>query len=382
MKYNLNKPSQSDLEKKYVLDVLKSNWLSSNGKHTIEFEKKFSKFLGLKFGLAVQSGTSAIHVALKAAGVKKNDHVITPNYTCISNLSCISQCNATPVIVEIENDTLGLDYESVKKAIKLYRPKVLQLVHVYGFPARDTKKIINICKKNNIIVIEDSSEAFGSSINNKKIGTFGQINATSIRSEKMIGVGEGGILTFNSKYFYERAKLIASRHAPFRRGKDPYWKKYFSDGEGYNYLMPHLLGAVARGQIESFKSKMLVKKIFVGKTYKKIAKNNGLIMTQNIPTGFKPVFWLNSIYFKNLNKTKVNKIGEALMKKGIEIRSGFWPLNKQKGFKFKYVNGINSDSRNLSKKIFEKSLVLPSSIDLKEKDIKFILNTVKKLYNK
>ena len=81
MKYNLNKPSQSDLEKKYVLDVLKSNWLSSNGRHTIEFEKKFSKFLGLKFGLAVQSGTSAIHVALKAAGIKKNDHVITPNYT-------------------------------------------------------------------------------------------------------------------------------------------------------------------------------------------------------------------------------------------------------------------------------------------------------------
>ena len=114
MKYSLNKPSQSNLERKYVLDVLKSNWLSSNGKHTIEFEKKFSKFLGLKYGLAVQSGTSAIHVALKAAGVKEKDFVITPNYTCISNLSCISQCNAIPVIVEIERDTLGLDYESVK----------------------------------------------------------------------------------------------------------------------------------------------------------------------------------------------------------------------------------------------------------------------------
>ena len=118
MKYSLNKPSQSNLEREYVLDVLKSNWLSSNGKHTIEFEKKFSKFLGLKYGLAVQSGTSAIHVALKAAGVKEKDFVITPNYTCISNLSCISQCNAIPVIVEIERDTLGLDYESVKKAIQ------------------------------------------------------------------------------------------------------------------------------------------------------------------------------------------------------------------------------------------------------------------------
>tara|TARA_Y100000768_G_scaffold388766_1_gene386968 strand:- start:6253 stop:7395 length:1143 start_codon:yes stop_codon:yes gene_type:complete len=379
MKYSLNKPSQSNLEKKYILDVLKSNWLSSNGEHTIEFEKKFSKFLGLKFGLAVQSGTSAIHVALKAAGVKEKDFVITPNYTCISNLSCISQCNAIPVIVEIEKDTLGLDYESVKKAIKIYKPKVLQLVHVYGYPARDTKKIIDICKKNKIIVIEDSSEAFGSSINSKKIGTFGQINVTSIRSEKMIGVGEGGILTFNNRYYYEKAKLIASRHAPFRRGKDPYWKKYFSNGEGYNYLMPHLLGAVARGQIETFKNKMLIKKIFVGKTYRKISKKNKILMTQSIPKNFKPVFWLNSIYFKDLKKKQVNKIGEYLMKKGIEVRSGFWPLNKQKGFKFKYINGVNQNSKNLSNKIFEKSLVLPSSIDLREKDIDYILKTVKNL---
>ena len=104
-------------------------------------------------------------------------------------------------------------------------------MHVYGYPARDTKKIVNLCKSKNIIVIEDSSEAFGSMIDKKKIGTFGDINVTSIRSEKMIGVGEGGILSFKNANLYHKAKLVASRHAPFRSGKDPYWKKYFSDGE-------------------------------------------------------------------------------------------------------------------------------------------------------
>ena len=102
-------------------------------------------------------------------------------------------------------------------------------------------------------------------------------------------------------------------------------------------------------------------------------------MTQSIPKNFKPVFWLNSVYFKDLNKKQVNKIGEYLMKKGIEVRSGFRPLNKQKGFKFKYINGVNKNSKNLSNKIFEKSLVLPSSIDLKEKDIDYIIRTVKNL---
>ena len=355
MKYFLNKPSIGQLEKKYIYDTLKSTWLSSNGKHTKEFEKKFSRFLGLKFGLAVQSGTSAIHTALKAAGVKKGDHVICPNYTCISNLSCISQCNATAVITEIERDTLGLEYDAVKKAIEKYNPKVLQLVHVYGYPARDTKKIVNLCKSKNIIVIEDSSEAFGSMIDKKKIGTFGDINVTSIRSEKMIGVGEGGILSFKNANLYHKAKLVASRHAPFRSGKDPYWKKYFSDGEGYNYLMPHLLGAIARAQIENFPKKMLKKKIHVGQMYRKLVNNGQISMTQNIPKNFKPVYWLNSIFFENLNKDKVRKIGSLLMKEGIEVRSGFWPLNKQKGFIFKYVNGTTNKNKDLSKKFLKRA---------------------------
>ena len=118
--------------------------------------------------------------------------------------------------------------------------------------------------------------------------------------------------------------------------------------------MPHLLGAVARGQIETFKNKMLVKKIFVGKTYRKISKNNKILMTQSIPKNFKPVFWLNSVYFKDLNKKQVNKIGEYLMKKGIEVRSGFWPLNKQKGFKFKYINGVNKNSKIFQIKFLKK----------------------------
>lgn len=372
MKYFLNTPSLNNLEKKYILDVLKTTWLSSNGKHTREFEKKFVKFLGLKYGIAVQSGTSALHVALKAAGVKTGDRVITPNYTCVSNLSCITQCNATPVIVEVERDTLGLDVDLVKKAIKIYKPKALQLVHVYGYPAKDTIKIAKLCKENKIILIEDSSEAFGSEIDKKKIGSFGDINITSIRSEKMIGVGEGGILSFSKKNLYKKALLFASRHAPFRTRKDPYWKKYFVNGEGYNYLMPHLLGAVARAQIEKFSKSMLSKKIKIGQFYKKIFTDSRIEHSQKRIKNHKVVYWLNSIYFKNLEKKQVNKIGTKLMNLGIEVRSGFWPLNKQVGFDFKYVGNKKSKTSSVSDEIFNKSLVLPSSIDLQFKDIKNI----------
>ena len=138
MKYLINSPHISKLEKKYVLNALNSGWLSVNGKNTKEFEKKISKFLNINYSLAVQSGTAAIHLALKSLGCKSNQNVIVPNYTCVSNISAVSQCGAIPIIVEIERDTLGIDLKQLKIAIKKYKPKILQLVHVYGCPAKNT----------------------------------------------------------------------------------------------------------------------------------------------------------------------------------------------------------------------------------------------------
>jgi|TARA_Y100000389_G_scaffold168335_1_gene173955 perosamine synthetase len=366
MKYPLNIPSLSPLEKKYVNQALKDNWLSINGKNTKIFEDKFSKQINRKFSVAVQSGTAALHTVLRSLGVKDGDNVIVPDYTCVSNLSATSQCRANAIMVDLEKDTLGLDYEKTKLAINKYKPKALQLVHVYGFPARDTLKIINLCKKKKIYVIEDASESLGATINKKKVGSFGDVSIFSVRSEKMIGVGEGGVISTSNKKLFERIKFFASRNSPYRAKKDPYWKKYYSIGEGYNYLMPHLLGSIARAQIERFKKDILVKKIKVGQIYRKIFKSDHFDFTQKIIPKHKPVFWLNSIYFKKISKKNIQKIGYHLMKDGIEVRSGFWPLHQLPNFlsqKTKIKNSID---------IFNNTIVLPSSLNLKEKDIKFI----------
>ena len=376
--YILNKPIIGKTEKTYVNDVLNKGWLSSGGTHTKIFEDKFAKFLKIKFALAVQSGTCALHVALKAMGISTGDKVIIPNYSCVANISSVSQCNAIPIIVEVERDTLGLDYELVKKAIKIHSPKALQLVHVYGFPARDTKKIINLCKRKKILILEDGSESLGASISKKMIGTFGDISIFSIRSEKMIGVGEGGMILTDNKNLFSKVKLLASRNAPFRSKKDPYWKKYFTLGEGYNYLMPHLLGAVGRAQIEKFGKEILPKKIAIGKNYRIIMKNNIFSFLQKENSQNTSVYWLNCIYFKNINFKKLVRLGEDLMKNGIEVRSGFWPLNKMKKFKSIYVK----NRKNISNEIFSKSIVLPSNSSLKKNDLKniykILLKTLKK----
>ena len=169
MKYLLNIPFIDNKEKLYVNDVISSGWLSLNGIHTKIFENKFAKYLGVNYCLAVQSGTAALHVALKSIDIKKDDKIIVPNYTCVSNISVLSQLSAKPVIIDVEKETFGLDAELVEKAIKKYKPKAIQLVHVYGFPARDTIKIKNLCKKYKIFLIEDASEALGAKIGKKRL---------------------------------------------------------------------------------------------------------------------------------------------------------------------------------------------------------------------
>jgi perosamine synthetase len=372
MKYLINTPYISKLEKKYVNDVLDSGWLSINGFHTKIFEEKFNKFLGTKFTLAVQSGTAALHTALKALGVKQGDKIIIPNYTCVSNISVISQLNAVPIIVEVEKNSFGIDATDLEKTIIKYKPKVLQIVHVYGYPANDTLKIVRICKKYNVKILEDSSESLGAKINGKKVGNLGDVSIFSIRSEKMIGVGEGGVISTNQLAIFKKIKLIASRHAPFRKSSDPYWKKYFISGEGYNYLMPHLLGAVARAQIENFEKIILKKKIYIGETYKKIfSENENYCILQKTNKKFTSVHWLNSIYFKKLNKYEVRKLGKFLNKKKIEVRSGFWPLSKMNAFK-----SIKVFKNCISQDLFEKLLVLPSNINLTKQDLLYFKNCI------
>lgn len=360
MKYKLNEPFLEGREKEYVLDVLKSRWLSLRGKHTLIFEEKFAKRMGIKYALAVQSGTAAIHSAIMALGLKEGDKVIVPNYTCAGSIVGIIQCQARPVILDVEPETFALDVNLVKEAIKKIRPKALMIVHVYGFPARDTEDIAQLCKRSGILLIEDCCEAHGAKVGNRNIGTYGDIAAYSIRSEKMLGVGEGGIVATNNKKLIDSVFYWASRAAPYRTNKDPYWRTYQYTGVGMNYLLPHLLGAVARAQIENF-DEILRRKKAIGMRYQKLFSGRKGICLQKIIPHHSPVFWLNMIVLDNLDTNKVRYFGRELIKTGIEIRPGFWPLSDLGPFrKMRYAKQAEG------MRLFYKGIILPSSVYLAE----------------
>ncbi len=367
LKYFLNEPFLKGQEKEYVLDVLESGWLSVKGKHTKIFEKKFAEMVGVKYSLAVQSGTAALHTALLSLGVGKEDKVVIPNYTCAGSATSVIQCGAEPVILDIEKDTFGLNVELLEDYIKKEgKPKAIMLVHIYGFPARDTEKIVNLCRKENIFLLEDCCEAHGAEYNEKKLGSFGDISVFSVRSEKMIGVGEGGLILTNSKKLMDKALYWASRAANHRTNKDPYWYKYYYRGIGMNYLLPHLLGAVGRAQIENF-DEILLRKRKVGGKYQELFRNMDDIKLQKITSKSKPSYWLNFLILRDKTKEEVRRIGEELRNKGIEIRPAFWPLNNQPIFE-KYSWGPQSVGNYL----FEKGIVLPSSVYLADDDCKSV----------
>jgi len=370
MLYRSNEPLFEGKEKEYVLDVIESGWLSIGGYHTKIFEEEFAKLVGVKHALAVQSGTAALHTSLLALGVGKGDKVVVPNFTCGSCITPVLQCGATPIILDVEQESFGLDINRLKQLIEKEKLKAVMPVHMYGFTPRDFQAIVSLCKNNGIFVLEDACEALGAEIKGQKLGSLGDIAAFSVRSEKMIGVGEGGMVLTNDKALYDKAFYWASRAAPYRREKDPLWDKYLYTGIGMNYLMPHLPGAVGRAQLENFES-ILAKKREVAKTYRGLLKDVKGIKLQQRISDSNPAYWLNAVILEDKTKEEVREIGEELHKRGVEIRPAFFPLGNQEIFK-EYAWG----DQNVGNYLFEKSFVLPSSVFLAKDDCKGVKEIV------
>ncbi len=360
-KYYLNEPWIGEKEIEYVTDVLKQGWLSAGGPYTRKFEEAFAKIIGVKHALAVQSGTAALHTALLALGIKPGDKVVVPAYTCAACITSVLQMGAEPILIDVEPKIFGMDAIILEEVLSTQKIKAVMVVHVYGFPVQNFDKIIELCKRYNVLLLEDASEALGATINGKNAGSFGDISVFSIRSEKMIGVGEGGIVLTNNKEWRDRAYFYAARAAPFRRPEDLWWHKYIYTGVGMNYLLPHIPAAIGVAQLEKF-PEILAKKRFIGMKYRELLGSLPRIRFQEVASGTEPCFWLNCILL-DAEEKKVREIGADLIKQGLEVRPAFWPLSDLEVFR-QYAYG----SQEQSLRLFRSMLVLPSSVKLAEKD--------------
>ena len=343
---------------------MKNGWISSDGPEVKKFESEFSKFIGRKYSVTVSSGTAALEIAIKALGIKKNDEVLIPNFTIISNALAVVKQQAKPVLVDCNLENWNIDINQLENKINK-KTKAIIITHIYSF-ANDMDKILKICKKNNIFLIEDAAEVIGLKYKNKKCGSFGDISTFSFYANKQITTGEGGMISVNKFDLYNKCKSL--RNLCF--GK---LNRFNHEDIGWNYRMTNIQAALGLSQIKNI-NKIVKKKIMIGRQYYKNLKlNNNLTILPPFISYSKNIYWVVGILIKN-KKIKSSLLAIKLRKFGIMTRPFFWPMHEQQIFKkmklFKESKFPNSSY------LARYGLYLPSYYNLNNKQIDYISSVV------
>lgn len=236
-------PLLSGNEKKYLLDAIETNWISSSGKYISKFEEAFAKYCKVKHGIAVTNGTNALHLALTALGIGKGDEVIIPNFTMIASAFAVCYTDAMPVFVDANKDTWNIDPKKIEEKIT-DKTKAIMVVHIYGLPC-DMDHIKEIASKHNLKVIEDAAESHGAEYKGEKCGALGDIACFSFFGNKIITTGEGGMVVTNEDKLAE--KCLYYKNLCFPLGGP---RNYLHNDLGFNYRMSNLHAAIGLAQTE------------------------------------------------------------------------------------------------------------------------------------
>lgn len=351
-------PSVTELEKKYVNDCLDSTWISSKGKYVDMFEQNFTKKIGSKYGTTVCNGTIALHLALLALGIGPDDEVIVPTFTYIASVNSIVYCGAKPVFVDSLEDTWQVDPEDIIKKITS-KTKAIMVVHLYG-QSCDMDKICKIAKENNLFLIEDCAEAFGTYYKGKHAGTFGDISTFSFFGNKTITSGEGGMVITNNETLHRRAVHLKGQGLAEHR-------QYWHDVVGYNYRMTNIACAIGLAQLER-SDELISKKRRISEYYQNAFKDTH-IKTHNEQPNTIHSYWMNSVIL-DCNQEQRDKFREYLTEKGIDTRPLFYPVHTMPMYSHRY------QSHRVAEDISRRGFNIPSYPDLTDSQLKFICETI------
>jgi perosamine synthetase len=359
----LHAPHFGGNEKKYLIETIDSNFVSSVGPFVNKFEVEIAKYTEAKYAIACVNGTSALHIALIVNDVKVNDEVLSQALTFIATANAISYSNAVPVFIDVDKDTLGMSPAALrffleKNAEKKHdgftynkttnrRIKACIPMHTFGFPLR-IDEIENICKEWNISLIEDAAESLGSYYKKKHTGRFGIVGTLSFNGNKTITCGGGGALITNDEALAKRAKHLTTQ------AKLPHSWRFSHDEIGYNYRMPNLNAALACAQLEQLNS-ILANKRELANLYKTFFISVSDIEFVSEIEGAKANYWLNTILLHD--KTAQETFLQTTNQKGVMTRPAWDLMNTLGMFKNCQHDGLVN-----SQWLADRIVNIPSSV--------------------
>ena len=366
-KIPLHEPTLNINEKKYLNDCIKKNHLSSVGNYSNKFIKELKKITESKYVILTNSGTSALHLALKSSGIKENEEVLMPSLNYIASANSALYCRSSPHFIEVSEKTLGVDPYKLEIYLKKIcivksnfsinrktkkRIRALICLHTFGHSC-EIDKIKKICNKYKIFLIEDSAEAIGSFFKKQHLGTFGNIGILSFNGNKTITSASGGAIITNNKKIAELV-LHLSQNAKF-----PHSYLYDYDQEGYNYKPSNITSAIGFAQIKEIR-KIINSKREIFNKYKNIFTNISFLKLFKEPKNSKSNYWLQTLLLNKPNLIIRNQILTKTNKIGIGTRPIWKPLHKL-NFLSKFQKSNLDVTNNLEKRIIN----IPSSSHLK-----------------
>ena len=365
--------SEEGFEQEYIKEAFDSNWIAPLGKNVNEFEKELASAVGAKDAAALSSGSAAIHLALKAAGVKEGDLVFCQDLTFSATANPIAYERAVPVFIDSDYETWNMSPEALERAFEKYpQVKAVLPVHLYGLPA-NMERIMDICKKHGVPVIEDAAESLGSLYHGQHTGTFGDYGIFSFNGNKIITTSGGGMLVCNLEEEKARERIQKARFWA-TQAREPA-RHYEHKETGYNYRMSNIVAGIGRGQLKVLEQRVEQKRQIFAYYQEHLGDLKGLTFMP-LHEDERANCWLSVIQLAADCPVRPLDVMIALEKEDIESRPVWKPMHLQPVFQdCAYV-----DNGDVGATLFRQGVCLTSDTKLTEKELERICGIIRGLW--
>ena len=349
----VNEPLLNGNEEKYLVECIRTGWISSEGPYIKQFEEEFAARVGRKYGVAVSNGSVALDATVMALGLGSGDEVILPTFTIISCAAAIVRAGAVPVVVDCDPDTWNIDVAQIEARITP-RTKAIMVVHIFGLPV-DMDPLLVLARKHGLKVIEDAAEMHGQTYKGKPCGSFGDISTFSFYPNKHITTGEGGMIVTDDLALAERCRSL--RNLCFKPEQ-----RFVHDELGWNFRMTNLQAALGVAQLERLDEFVGIKRR-MGARYTELLTGTPGIQLPLAHTDYADnIYWVYGMVLDDSVPFDAKEAMTRLGKLGIGTRPFFWPMHEQPVFR--KMGLFAGESHPVAERIARRGFYIPSGMAL------------------
>ncbi len=363
----VNEPLVGESESKYVLECLRTGWISSEGRFIHEFEDRWAAYCGMSYGVAVSNGTVALEIAMACLELQPGDEVILPSFTIISCAQAVTMCGLKPVLVDSDPRTWCMDVSQVEAKITA-RTRAIMPVHIYGHPV-DMDPLLALARKHDLIIVEDAAEVHGAEYKSRKCGGLGDLSCFSFYANKIITTGEGGMVLTRDAVQAERLRDL--RNLCFKKER-----RFYHTELGHNYRLTNLQAAIGLAQLERIEE-LITHKRWMGATYTERLKHVPGLQLPVEESWARNVYWMYGLVLDESTGLEAVEFARRLAEQDVMTRPFFLGMHEQPVFQ--RMGLFLGEHYPVAERIARQGLYLPSGMTLSEAQLDQVCEAVQRV---